>query len=308
MINLLGKRYYFFALSMLIIVPGLVLSLFGLPLSIDFTGGSMLEVRFASGQVPQPAEVVELYQGLGIRDALVQSTSEGIIIARSSYLDDEHRTLVIEAMQERFQEAATVLRFDSVGPTIGDEVTRMALLAVGAAAVAVILYITFAFRGVPNAFRYGVCAIAAMVHDVALVFSLGVIGGRFWGWQIDALFLTALLTVIGFSVQDKIVVFDRIRENASIFKRLPFETLVNHSIIQTLQRSINTQLMTVEFMLLALALFGGVTLREFAVILLVGLFSGTYSSIFIAAPILVLWQNQEWKTWFGKKGKAVASL
>jgi preprotein translocase subunit SecF len=127
------------------------------------------------------------------------------------------------------------------------------------------------------------------------------IGGLLLGWQMDALFLTALLTVIGFSVQDKIVVFDRIRENSNILRRLDFETLVNHSIVQTLQRSINTQLMTVEFLLLALALFGGVTLQEFAVILLVGLFSGTYSSIFIAAPILVLWENREWKNWFRRK-------
>jgi preprotein translocase subunit SecF len=120
------------------------------------------------------------------------------------------------------------------------------------------------------------------------------------------MFLTALLTVIGFSVQDKIVVFDRIRENSIIYRKLEFEKLVNHSIVQTLQRSINTQLMTVEFMLLALALFGGVTLREFAVLLLVGLFSGTYSSIFIAAPMLVVWENKEWKNWF-KKTPATAS-
>jgi len=145
-----------------------------------------------------------------------------------------------------------------------------------------------------------------MAHDVAVVFSLTAIGSRFWGWQIDALFLTAVLTVIGFSVQDKIVVFDRVRENSGILRFLPFETLVNHSIVQTLQRSINTQLMTVEFMLLALALFGGVTMREFAIILLVGLFSGTYSSIFVAAPILVLWENKEWRTWFGR-GRKTAS-
>jgi preprotein translocase subunit SecF len=125
--------------------------------------------------------------------------------------------------------------------------------------------------------------------------------------QVDALFLTALLTVIGFSVQDKVVVFDRIRENSSIYRKLPFERLVNHSIVQTLQRSINTQLMTVEFMLLALALFGGVTLREFAVILLVGLFSGTYSSIFIAASILVVWENREWKKWFRRNGETAVA-
>jgi preprotein translocase subunit SecF len=136
---------------------------------------------------------------------------------------------------------------------------------------------------------------------VAIIFSVTAVGGLLFGWEIDSLFLTALLTVIGFSMQDSIVVFDRIRENANIYRRLDYETLVNHSIIQTLQRSINTQLMTVEFLLLALALFGGVTLREFAVVLLVGLMSGTYSSIFIAAPILVLWENKEWKNWFGRK-------
>lgn len=307
MLNLLGKRYFFFALSLLVILPGLVLALFGLPLSIDFTGGSMLEVRFESGQAPLPADIVLLYQEMGISDALVQSSSSDIIIARSAFLDDETRSALVSSMESRFSSEVTVLRFDTVGPTVGQEVASRALIAVAVAALAVIVYITIAFRGITNAFRYGVCAIIAMVHDVAVVFSLGVIGGRLFGWQLDALFLTALLTVIGFSVQDKIVVFDRIRENSRIHRRLPFETLVNHSIIQTLQRSINTQLMTVEFMLLALVLFGGVTLREFALILLVGLFSGTYSSIFIAAPILVLWENREWSTWFRrKKTSAVA--
>jgi preprotein translocase subunit SecF len=143
-----------------------------------------------------------------------------------------------------------------------------------------------------------------MIHDVAVVFSILGWGSLLFGWQIDSLFLTALLTVIGFSVQDKVVVFDRIRENTNVLRRLEYETLVNHSIVQTLQRSINTQLMTVEFLLLSLALFGGVTLQEFAVILLVGLFSGTYSSIFIAAPILVLWEKQEWKTWFRRRATA----
>jgi len=143
-----------------------------------------------------------------------------------------------------------------------------------------------------------------MLHDILVVISVTAIGGQLFGWQVDSLFLTALLTVIGFSVQDKIVVFDRIRENSSILRKLPFEQLANHSIIQTLQRSINTQLMTVEYMLLAIALFGGVTLREFAVILLVGLLMGTYSSIFVAAPLLVVWENKEWRTWFGRKASA----
>jgi preprotein translocase subunit SecF len=241
---------------------------------------------------------VLLFTDLGIKDVQVLTTEQQTIIAKSSFLDETTQTELLKSMAERFQDTITVLRFDSVGPTIGQQVTQRAAIALAIAALAVILYITFAFRGVEHAFRYGLCAIIAMVHDVAVVISIVAIGGKFFGWQFDSLTLTALLTVIGFSVQDKIVVFDRIRENSAILKRLPFETLVNHSIVQTLQRSINTQLMTVEFMLLALALFGGVTLREFSTILLIGLFMGTYSSIFIAAPILVVWENREWQQWF----------
>jgi preprotein translocase subunit SecF len=304
MINILGKRYIFFAISLLVIVPGLLLAVIGgLPLAIDFTGGSLLEVQFESGQTPPTADVHQLYEELGVPDAQVQTTGVDTLLVRSSFLNDDTRSSIVATMEQRFAQEVTVLRFDSVGPTIGAEVTSRAAGAVAVAALAVVIYITFAFRGIPNAFRYGVCAIIAMLHDVAVVVSLGAIGGYLFGWQMDALFLTALLTVIGFSVQDKIVVFDRIRENSNIYRKLNFETLVNHSIIQTLQRSINTQLMTVEFMLLALALFGGVTLREFAIILLVGLFSGTYSSIFIAAPILVLWQKREWRTWFHRSNR-----
>jgi len=305
MINLLSRRYYFFALSLLIILPGLIsLFIWKPPLAIDFTGGSLLEVRFESGKAIPPSQIVLLYNRLGVEDIQAQTTSVGSILARSSFLNDQTRAQIVTEMEKTFSDKVTVLRFDSVGPTIGREVTTRAGLAVAIAALAVIIYMTFAFRGVEHALRYGLCAIIAMVHDVGVVISLGAIGGHFWGWQIDSLYLTAVLTVIGFSVQDKIVVFDRIRENSSIHRRLPFETLVNHSIIQTLQRSINTQLMTVEFMLLALALFGGVTLREFATILLVGLFSGTYSSIFIAAPILVAWENKEWRNWFQPKPKS----
>jgi preprotein translocase subunit SecF len=308
MINIIGKRYWFFLLSLVVIVPGLILlgveaSRGELPLAIDFTGGSLLEVQFASAS-PQPADIIAIYEGLGVRDVQVQTTGAGTYVIRSSVLEEEVRSQVVETLGTELGTEVTVQRFESVGPTIGQEVTSRALLAVAVAALIVTLYMTFAFRGVPHALRYGICAILAMIHDVALVLSLTAVGSLLWGWEIDSLFLTALLTVIGFSVQDKVVVFDRIRENTGIYRRLPFDTLVNHSIVQTLQRSINTQLMTVEFMLLALALFGGVTLREFVIILLVGLFSGTYSSIFIAAPILVVWENQEWRHWFGRNRAA----
>lgn len=305
MIDILSKRYLYFLLSLIVIVPGLIfLAIDGLPLSIDFTGGSLLEVQFEEGKSLTTADIVSLYEDAGIGDAQVTTTETGTLVIRSSFLTNEVRDLILTAMNETVGSQVNVIQFDSVGPSIGAQVASRAALAVGVAALGVIIYITLAFRKVQNAFRYGICAIIAMVHDVAVVFSVAGIGARFFDWQMDALFLTALLTVIGFSVQDKVVVFDRIRENANLLRKLEYEKLVNHSIVQTLQRSINTQLMTVEFLLLALALFGGVTLQEFAVILLVGLLSGTYSSIFVAAPILVLWEKREWQTWFGRGANA----
>jgi len=306
--NILGKRYIFFAVSLLAIIPGMIILATGggLPLSIDFTGGSLLEVKFESGNAPNPEEVIALYNDLGFEDVQIKTTTDqNILIIQSAKLEDKQQTDIVAAMETKFDDTVTVLLFDNVSPAIGQEVTSRAFLAVAVAALGVIIYMTFAFRGVEHAFRYGVCAILAMIHDVLIVLSLSAIGGKLWGWQFDSLALTALLTVIGFSVQDKIVVFDRMRENRGIYRKLDFETLANHSIVQSLGRSINTQLMTSEFMLLAVALFGGLTLREFAILLLVGLFSGTYSSIFIAAPILVIWENKEWKTWF-KKNKATA--
>ena len=307
MIDILSKRYLYFAISLLVILPGLILmGSRGLPLSIDFTGGSLLEVQFESGNSVTNADIVQLYEDAGIADAQVQTTDSGTLLIRSSFLNNELRDQILSEMRTQSGGEVTVIRFDSVGPSIGAAVASRAALAVAVAALAVVIYITWAFSRVPNAFRYGVCAVIAMIHDVAVVFSVAGIGALLFNWQIDSLFLTALLTVIGFSVQDKVVVFDRIRENTNIFRRLDYEKLVNHSIVQTLQRSINTQLMTVEFLLLALALFGGITLQEFAVILLVGLFSGTYSSIFIAAPILVLWEKREWENWFRRPERSGA--
>lgn len=301
--NILGKRYIFFGLSLLIILIGLVITLTGgIPLSIDFTGGSLLEVKF-NGQTPETSQIIAVYDNAGIKDVQVQTSETGSYIIRSQFLENDNRDVVLASLNETIGEV-TVIRFDSVGPSIGKQVTSRGALAVVVSSLLVVLFIAWSFRGIANAFRYGICAILAMIHDVAIIFSVTALGSLLWGWEIDSLFLTALLTVIGFSMQDTIVVFDRIRENSNVYRRLDFETLVNHSIVQTLQRSINTQLMTVEFLLLALAMFGGITLREFAAILLIGLFSGTYSSIFIAAPILVLWENREWKNWFRSKPAA----
>ncbi len=306
MFDIVGKRYWFFGLSALVIVPGmLALALWGLPLAIDFTGGSLLELRFSAADRPAPAEAAAVYADLGIPDALVQTVEDTDLVIRSQEIDAEQKDAVIAALQQQVGGPVTELGFERVGATVGGEVAQRAAGAVGLAALGILLYITYAFRGLKHAFRYGVAAIVAMLHDVAVLFGVQAILSHFLGWEVDSLFLTALLTVIGFSVHDTIVVFDRIRENQTVYRRVEYERLVNHSIVQTLDRSINTQL-TVMLTLLALLIFGGVTTRHFVSILLIGVFSGTYSSIFNAAPILVVWENREWKSWFGRGRRAAA--
>ena len=301
MIDIVKRRYVYFGLSLLVIVPGmLALLVWGLPLGIDFKGGSLLDITFTSGTVPQPAQVTELYAQNGFSDSIVQTTGQSGMIIRSADMTDAQRDQLISAMESQFNSTITVNRFESVGPSVGQEVAKRAAGAVGLAALGILIYITIAFRGVSNAYRYGVAAIIAMFHDVAVVLGVEAIIAHFFHWEVDSLFLTALLTVIGFSVHDTIVVFDRTRENLFVYRKLPYETVVNHSIVQTLVRSINTQL-TVMLTLLSLLLFGGITIRHFVLILLVGIFSGTYSSIFNASPILVVWENKEWKTWFRRK-------
>ncbi|HFD40430.1 MAG TPA: protein translocase subunit SecF, partial [Anaerolineae bacterium] len=194
------------------------------------------------------------------------------------------------------------LRFESVGPAIGAEVTRAATWAVLTAAFLIIAYIVLAFRKVPNAFRYGVCAVIAMIHDLLVAVGLFSIACLVLGWEADALFLTAILTVVGFSVQDTIVVFDRIRENIPKRRGEPYETIVNRSLLETIHRSLATQLNAI-FVLIALLFFGGATMKQFVAILLVGLLSGTYSSIFNAVPLLVVWET---KKLAGSPRKAVA--
>jgi len=303
--NLMGKRYLFFAISLAIIIPGIVLiSLWGIPFSVDFRGGSLLEAKFASGHAPEPSQVIGLYHNeLGIKDVQVSSSGVDTLMIRSSASDESIKAKMTDALSSKFNDQVTAQRFEVVGPTLSQELTSRAILAVAVSSLILVIYIAFVFRGVPHAIRYGVCTVAALLHDVLVMLSVAAIGGRFWGWQIDTMFLTAMLTVIAFSAQDTIVVFDRIRENTQTLRKLPFETLVNHSVVQTLTRSINTQVMAVDFLLLALALFGGVTLKEFSTLLLVGMFSGSYSSGFNAAPLLIVWENREWKTWFNHNKK-----
>jgi preprotein translocase subunit SecF len=291
MLDIVGRRYLYYLISAVVVVPGLIsLVLFGLNFSIDFTGGSILELQFEQAVVVQPAQLKELFGEYGFGDTMVQSSPGNIFLIRSKTLDAETKGKIQGDLEERFG-SFTELRFESVGPAVGGEVQRRAYIVVGVAAVAILIYISFAFRHVMSPVRYGTCAIIAMVHDIFVVVGLASILGWLRGFEVDALFLTALLTVIGFSVHDSIVVFDRIRENSRRYAGRPIEDVVNHSIIQTLDRSINTQL-TVVFTLTALLLFGGITIRSFVLTLLIGIISGTYSSIFNASPLLVEWERR----------------
>ena len=312
--NIIKNRYLFFLLSLLVIVPGIVFMAIHwtgthegpLALGIDFKGGSLLEVQFTSAR-PSVDDIGTIYTQFStsqqpIAGPVIQPVGDTGYAIRSKQMDDATKGKIVAAMQAKSGSPVTVLNFTSVSASIGSEVTKAALLAILLAALAILLYIWFAFRGVEHAFRYGTAAIIAMFHDIFVVLGVEAMLGYFLHWEADALFLTALLTVIGFSVHDTIVVFDRIRENAGIYRRVEYEKMVNHSVVQTLDRSINTQL-TVMFTLFALALFGGDTIRHFVIILLVGIFSGSYSSIFNAAAILVVWNNREWRTWFGPREK-----
>ena len=309
--NLIKYRYLYFAISLAVIIPGLLALIFWkLPLGIDFTGGSLLELQFKSGNPPTVAQVVTLYNSLStpaekIANPLVQPLGTDALSIRSEAMDDATKAKVVAALKDQYGGGKDVVieNFTQVTPAVGAEVTRGAAIAIGLASVAILIYIWFAFRKVKNSYRFGVAAIIATLHDALVVLGVGAILGHLLGWQIDSLFLTALLTVIGFSVHDTIVVFDRIRENSNIYRRVEFEKVVNHSVVQTLDRSINTQF-TVMITLLALVLFGGESIRHFVVILLVGVFSGTFSSIFNASHILVVWENREWKNWFRRKPEA----
>ena len=286
--NIIKNRYLYFGISLLVIIPGILALIFWhLPLGIDFTGGSLLEVKFDQGVPLTGEEVSAIYADFSVPNAVisnpvVQPMGNDSLSIRSKVMTDATKSEIVTSMEDLSGSSITVLHFTQVSAAVGEEVAARAAGAVALAAVAILLYITYAFRGVQHAFRYGTAAIIAMLHDVLVVVGVEAILGYYLGWEADSLFLTALLTVIGFSVHDSIVVFDRIRENSGHYKKLKYETLVNHSIVQTLDRSINTQL-TVMITLLALALFGGASIRHFVVILLVGVFSGTYSSIFNAA-------------------------
>jgi len=275
-------------------------------LSIDFVGGTLWEMRYE--EVVQPGEIVEVFKDNGVSDASASTIGDDrTFIIRSSEISPDQKQTIEAALIAQFGPVED-LQFRAVGPIISQEVTRTAFIATILATVVILGFITWAFRQVPNPFRFGAAAVIAMLHDVLITLGFFSIMGLIAGWEVDALFLTALLTVIGFSVQDTIVVFDRIRENNKRHRGEDFEVIANRSLLETMQRSIATQI-NAMFVMIALLLFGGVTIQHFIATLLVGMLSGTYSSIFIATPLLVSWANHElpWPHRSEKKRSKVAT-
>jgi preprotein translocase subunit SecF len=290
-INFVGRRNWYFLISGVIILIGVVsLIVFGLRWGIEFTGGSMITVGFEQ-EVAQE-ELRAVMAELGYDDAIIQKTEVGDFLVRTTLLSDEDMMLIRETLNDRFGEEPTVSEPYAVSESIGKEITGYASIAVFVAAIGILLYVTWAFRRLKRPFRFGVCAIVALVHDVLIVLGIFSLLGVFLDIEINAMFITGVLTVIGYSVNDTIVVFDRIRENMARSTGIPLETTVNNSIMDTIGRSLNTSLTTM-FVLLALFLLGGVTIHNFVLVLLIGVIVGTYSSICIASQLLVVWENGE---------------
>ena len=301
MFNFIQRRNWFYLLSAIVIVPGIVAMIYltatiGSPvrLSIDFKGGSLYLVKF---QKPVTETAIrQVYTQFGQEDAVIQqfgSAGDNVWQIRAGSFTPTQQAQVKAALNERVAPIDTnASNFDVVDPEVGSEVTTAAVIAVLAAGIILLGFIWFAFRNVPHAVRYGTCAIIAMFHDVFVTVGVMALLGIFFKWEADSLFLTAVLTVVGFSVQDTIVVFDRIRENIPKYRGEDYETVVNRSLMETLHRSLSISLCSF-FVMTAILLFGGPTIQQFIAVLLIGLTSGTYSSIFNAVPLLVSWEKGE---------------
>lgn len=292
MIDLMGKKWWFFILSGVLILPGIIsLGLYGLNLGVDFTGGALLEYKF---EKPVDKEDIRReFSGAGIEVSGIIESGETSYIVKTKPINEQKIIEAKKSLSEQFGRVEE-LRVENVGPTIGVETTRNAFISLGLASVMIVIYLALAFRKVPkptSPWRFGIAAVVALLHDVLLLVGLFSILGHFFRVEVDVLFVTAALTVIGFSVHDTIVVFDRIRENLLKHLSKSFSQVANISITQTIARSLNTSL-TVVFVLLAMLLFGGETIRWFVVALLVGIISGTYSSIFNATALLAFWEEK----------------
>jgi preprotein translocase subunit SecF len=291
MFDIVGKRTLFFLISEVVILIGIIsLAVFGLQPGIEFSSGSIMTVSFA--QEVDQSELKQELVNLGYSNVIVQHTAEGDFIIRTQELTEEEKTALESALAERFGFPAE-RGFYSVSPMVAEETTRNAIIAVAVAAAGILLYVTWAFRRMPKPFHYGACAIIALVHDVLVVLGIFSILGAILDWEINLMFITGVLAVIGYSVNDTVIIFDRIRENLTRGISSDFAAVVNTSLVETMSRSLNTCLTTL-FVVLALMLFVGASIQNFAVVMFIGIVAGTYSSICIASPLLIVWERREW--------------
>ena len=299
MFNIVQKRRWYFIFSAVLIALSLgamIISFvrFGQPLrlGIDFTGGSIFVLQFE--QAVDEEDLRTVFTDYGLEGAIVQplgAPDEYKWQVRTREVTADEVGSILTALEEQVGTIdRDALTFDTVEPAVGSEVARAAGLAILVASLVIVAFMWFSFRRVPNAFRYGACTIAGMTYNLLIAFGFYAMMGIVAGWEVDALFLTAILTVIGFSVQDVIVVFDRIRENIPKHRKEPYQKVVNRSILETIHRSLATQL-NAMFVMVAIILFGGTTIKPFISTLLVGMVSETYSAIFIAVPLLVVWEK-----------------
>ena len=291
MFDIVGKRFWFFLISgVLILIAIISLATFGLKPGIEFSSGSLLTVSFEREVTPSDLE--QELANLGYANAIVQRTGGGDFLIRTHELIGEDKTQLETALATRFGSMANK-EFYSVSPMVATETWHNALWAVAIAAIGILLYVTWAFHRMPNPFHYGTCAIVALIHDALVALGVFSILGGLLNWQINLMFITGILAVIGYSVNNTVVVFDRIRENLQMGVSPSFEMVVNNSLVETLSRSLNTSLTTLV-VVLALFLFVGASIQNFAVVLLIGIIAGTFSSICIAPTLLVVWEKGEW--------------
>jgi len=292
MFDIIGKRFWFFLISGVIILVAIIsLGVLGLKPGIELSSGSMATVSFE--QEVDQTELRQELANLGYGNAIVQRTGEGDFFIRTKELTGEEKTKLEAALEEKFG-SLTEREFNSVSPMIAEETTSNAGIAVVVAAVGILLYVTWAFRRMPRPFHYGTCAIIALVHDALVALGVFAILGGVLDWEINLMFITGILAVIGYSVNNTVVVFDRIRENLIKGVSPNFEVVVNNSQVETLSRSINTSLTTL-IVVLALLFFVGSSIQNFAVVLMIGIIAGTFSSLCIAPSLLVVWEKGEWR-------------
>lgn len=283
--NWMKYKWLFFLISAIVLVPGIIsLVLFGLKPAIDFTGGSLLEIR--TEKELDTKEVEQLIKEKEFEVLSIQTSGENQILIRLQPIEKEQAEEIKAALSEKYEEEPTEVRFETVGPTLGRELIRKTIWAIILVSGAIMGYVAWRFKDL----KFGVCAILAMFHDTLILLGTFSLLGYFFGVEVDTLFVTAILTILSFSVHDTIVVYDRIRESQKLLPQASFEDLVNKAVTETLSRSVNNS-MTIIFMLLALLLLGGTTIKWFVAALLIGTIAGTYSSTFTAAPLLVVWDQ-----------------